>query len=52
MSAESVGKGQDFGIGSVLVSVSVPVISTGTCISCMQVNSPYGERYKRNALAD
>ena len=47
MNAESVGKG-DFGIES--GHVSVPLISTGLCFGCMQVNSLCGERNRWNKL--
>lgn len=45
--------GQDFGIGSVLVSVSVRVVSTNhiwTCFDQMQVISQCGEQKRRNKL--
>ena len=52
MNVESVIKGQDFGIGGILVSIPVPAISTGTCFGCMQVNSPCGERNRWNTLVE
>ena len=41
---KSVGKGQDFDIGSILVSV-------GAGRGHIQVNSPHGKQKKRKALA-
>lgn len=50
---ESVGKGQDFGIGSILVSFCSPFIVNQVCkgFGCMQVNSLCVEYKKQNALA-
>lgn len=43
MNAESVGKGQYFGIRKVLVSVRAG-------FNCMQENSSFGEQQRGNAL--